>query len=53
MRRAAFLLSIRFSDVAAAEWIWHSLAKGEPFDRRYEDLLPPGEIDPRIFTPGK
>jgi hypothetical protein len=45
MRRAAFLLSIRFADVAGAEWIWQSLAKGEPFDRRYEDLMPVPDQD--------
>jgi hypothetical protein len=39
MRRAAFLLSERFSDRGAAEWIWQSLEKGEPADRRYEDLM--------------
>jgi hypothetical protein len=40
MRRASFLLSVRFADVAAAEWLWQSLAKGAPVDSRYEDLMP-------------
>jgi hypothetical protein len=43
MRRAAFLLSVRFADLGAAEWIWQSLEKGEPVDGRYEDMMP----DPR------
>ncbi len=40
MRRAAFRLSDRFTDQGAAEWIWRSLANGEPVDRRYEELMP-------------
>jgi hypothetical protein len=39
MRRAAFVLSVRFTDLGAAEWIWQSLAQGQPVDRRYEDLM--------------
>jgi hypothetical protein len=39
MRRAAFRLSLRFADAGAAGWLWQSLAKGEPVDSRYEDLL--------------
>lgn len=39
MRRAAFLLSIRFADLGASEWLWSSLAKGEPMDGRYEELM--------------
>ena len=38
MRRAAFVASNRFADRGAADWLWDSLAKGEPVDRRYEDL---------------
>jgi hypothetical protein len=38
MRRAALLLAGRFSDLGASEWIWESLAKGEPADSRYQDL---------------
>jgi hypothetical protein len=45
MRRAAFRLSVRFADLGAAEWISQSLAKGEPVDYRYEDLLPYGLPD--------
>jgi hypothetical protein len=40
MRQRAFSLASRFGDRGAAEWIWQSLAKGEPIDRRYEDLTP-------------
>ena len=43
LRRAAFLLSIRFADLGASEWLWSSLAKGEPVDGRYEDLTPSRE----------
>jgi len=39
MRRAAFIMSSRFADLGSAEWLWQSLARGEPVDRRYEDLL--------------
>jgi len=39
MRRRALALAARFTDVGAAEWIWQSLARGEPFDLRYEDLM--------------
>jgi hypothetical protein len=39
MRRAAFLLSLRFADLGAAEWIWQSLEKGEPVDGRYEEMM--------------
>jgi hypothetical protein len=40
MRRTAFLLSVRFADAGAAEWIWQSLARRKPFDHRYQDLIP-------------
>ena len=40
MRRNAFALAHRFADAGAAEWIWQSTARGEPVDRRYEDLMP-------------
>ncbi len=40
MRRKALLIAGRFNDIGAAEWIWQSLAKGEPVDRRYEEMLP-------------
>jgi hypothetical protein len=40
MRRAAFRLSHCFTDQGAADWIWRSLANGEPIDRRYEELMP-------------
>jgi hypothetical protein len=40
MRRAALLLASRFADIGGAEWLWQSLARGEPFDGRYEDLMP-------------
>lgn len=47
MRRAAHRLSLRFADLGAAEWIWQSLDKGEPVDRRYEDLQPDTKPDVR------
>jgi hypothetical protein len=40
IRRMALALAGRFTDVGTAEWIWQSLARGEPLDRRYEDMLP-------------
>jgi hypothetical protein len=40
MRRKALALAGRFTDVGVAEWIWQSLARGEPLDGRYEDLMP-------------
>jgi hypothetical protein len=40
MRRRALSLAGRFTDVGAAEWIWQSLARGQPIDSRYEDLMP-------------
>ncbi len=39
LRRRALALAARFTDVGAAEWIWQSLARGEAFDLRYEDLM--------------
>jgi hypothetical protein len=45
MRRKALVLAGRFTDVGAAEWIWQSLARGEPIDGRYEDLMPPKRPD--------
>ncbi len=39
MRRRALVLAARFTDAGAAEWIWQSLARGEAFDSRYEDLM--------------
>jgi len=41
MRRAALLLAMRFADAGGAEWLWQSLARGEPVDGRYEDMMPP------------
>jgi hypothetical protein len=38
MRRRAFLLAPRFSDLGAAEWIWESLEKGKPVDGRYQEM---------------
>jgi hypothetical protein len=40
MRKRALAAAARFTDSGAAEWIWQSLARGEPIDQRYEDLLP-------------
>ena len=40
MRRAALLLALRFADIGGAEWLWQSLARGEPLDSRYEEMLP-------------
>ena len=40
MRKRALAAAGRFTDSGAAEWIWQSLARGEPIDQRYEDLLP-------------
>jgi hypothetical protein len=39
MRRRALAISGRFSDAGVGEWIWQSLARGAPFDGRFEDLL--------------
>jgi hypothetical protein len=46
MRHAAFLLSLRFADRGAAEWIWQSLQKGEPADGRYEEMMSDLRPDP-------
>lgn len=40
LRRRALALAGRFSDAGATEWIWQSLARREPLDRRYEELMP-------------
>jgi hypothetical protein len=40
MRRCAFVAAARFSAAGVGEWIWQSLARGAPYDRRFEDLLP-------------
>lgn len=45
MRRKALTMAGRFTDVGAAEWIWQSLARGEPIDSRYEDLMPANRPD--------
>jgi len=45
MRRKALTIAGRFTDVGAAEWIWQSLARGEPIDGRYEGLMPPNRPD--------
>ena len=39
MRDAAAALAPRYSDAGAAEWIWRSLARGEPADARFQQLL--------------
>jgi hypothetical protein len=40
MRKRALAAAGRFADSGAAEWIWHSLARGEPMDRRFDDIIP-------------
>lgn len=40
MRKNALAAAGRFTDIGAAEWIWQSLARGEPMDRRFEDMMP-------------
>jgi hypothetical protein len=40
MRGNALASAGRFTDIGAAEWIWQSLARGQPLDRRYEDMMP-------------
>jgi hypothetical protein len=40
MRRNAMMAAARFTDAGAAEWIWESLALGQPVDQRYEELMP-------------
>ena len=39
LRRNAMEHVQRFSDDGAAEWIWQSLAQGEPVDDRYEQTM--------------
>jgi len=51
MRRAAFSLSIRFADLGAADWLWSSLAKGEPVDGRYEEMMPRREPEQFHWNP--
>jgi hypothetical protein len=45
MRKRALAVAGRFTDSGAAEWIWHSLAQGEPMDRRFDDLFPKRTAD--------
>jgi len=40
MRRRGLLAAAHFVDTGVGEWIWESLARGEAFDRRFEDLMP-------------
>ncbi len=40
MRRRGLVAAGRFVDTGVGEWIWQSLDRGEPFDRRFEDLMP-------------
>lgn len=40
MRKRALVMAGRFTDTGSAEWIWQSLALGQPLDRRFEDLMP-------------
>ncbi len=40
MRKHALAAASRFTDVGAGEWIWQSLALGEPIDSRFEGLFP-------------
>ena len=40
MRTNALVVAGRFADIGAAEWIWQSLARREPLDQRYEDMMP-------------
>ena len=46
MRQRAHAVAGQFADAGAAEWIWHSLAAGRPYDTRYEDLVHSGEPAP-------
>jgi hypothetical protein len=45
MRQAALGLAVRFADDGAAEWLWQSLANGEPIDGRYEEMMPERRAD--------
>lgn len=38
MRTNALAMAGSYADTGAAEWIWQSLARGAPFDRRFEEL---------------
>jgi hypothetical protein len=40
MRRRGLLAAGRFADTGVGEWIWQSLERGGPLDRRFEDLMP-------------
>lgn len=40
MRRSGLVAAGRFVDTGVGEWIWQSLDRGEPLDRRFEDLMP-------------
>ncbi len=53
MRRNALLAAARFGDAGVAEWIWRSLERGEPVDRRFEDLMPPNPPDLPRLVQGK
>ena len=46
MRRRGLVAAGRFVDTGVGEWIWQSLALGEPLDRRFEDLMPQPAFSP-------
>jgi hypothetical protein len=41
IRERSLALSPSLSAEHSADWIWNSLAKAEPYDLRYENLMPP------------
>jgi len=55
MRRTALAVSGRFADAGAAEWLWQSLDKGEPYDLRYEGWMrrPRPEIEELVHGGGR
>jgi hypothetical protein len=40
MRQRALAAAPKFSAMGIRDWVWQSLAKGEPFDQRFEQLFP-------------
>ncbi|MBF2047643.1 MAG: beta-1,6-galactofuranosyltransferase [Elainella sp. C42_A2020_010] len=47
MREQALAAGPQFSAVGIRDWVWNSLAKGEPSDQRFEQLFPdlPDEVE--------
>jgi len=43
IRQKAAQIGPKFSDSQIGEWVWQSLASGQPFDHRFEELFETGD----------